>query len=40
MEIPQPILFEDLGSRGPESQGTEIVISLPSSLYRIKNKQS
>jgi signal transduction histidine kinase len=40
MEIPQPILFEDLGSRGPESQGTEIVISLPSSLYRIKNNPS
>lgn len=40
MEIPQPILFEDLFSRGPESQGTEIVISLPSSLYRIKNNPS
>lgn len=38
MEIPQPILFEDLSSRGPESQGTEIVISLPSSLYRIKDR--
>lgn len=40
MEIPQPILFEDLSSRGPESQGTEIVISLPSSLYRTVNNQS
>lgn len=35
MEIPQPILFEDLGGKQPESQGTEVVISLPSSLYKI-----
>jgi len=35
MEIPQPILFEDLGGKKPESQGTEVVISLPSSLYKL-----
>ena len=35
MEIPQPILFEDLGGKQPDSQGTEVVISLPSSLYKI-----
>lgn len=34
LEIPQPILFEDLSTREPESQGTEIVVSLPPSLYK------
>jgi two-component sensor histidine kinase len=37
LEIPQPILYEDLGSKNIDSQGTEIIISLPASLYRINS---
>ncbi|MFA6483417.1 MAG: two-component regulator propeller domain-containing protein [Bacteroidales bacterium] len=35
MNIPQPILFEDLSSRNDHSQGTEVIISLPPQLYKI-----
>lgn len=34
MHIPQPIMFEDLSSRDNNSQGTEIIISLPPPLYK------
>jgi|GEM_PF-6434680 hypothetical protein len=29
LEVPKPIMFEDLGSRNDNPQGTEIIISLP-----------
>lgn len=35
MELPQPIMFEDLSSRDKNSHGTEVVISLPPPLYKI-----
>ncbi len=35
MHIPQPIMFEDLSSRSDNSHGTEVIISLPPSLYKI-----
>jgi len=35
MQLPSPIMFEDLSSRGSDSQGTEVIISLPQPLYRI-----
>ena len=35
MQLPQPIMFEDLSSRNDNSQGTEVIISLPQSLYSI-----
>lgn len=37
MHIPQPIMFEDLSSRDNNSQGTEVIISLPPTLYKIIN---
>jgi len=37
MHIPQPIMFEDLSSRNNISQGTEVIISLPPTLYKIIN---
>lgn len=35
MNLPKPIMFEDLSSNGPDSQGTEVMISLPLPLYKI-----
>ncbi len=35
MELPQPIMFEDLKSRSDDTHGTEVIISLPPSLYKI-----
>ncbi|MCF8420235.1 MAG: histidine kinase [Melioribacteraceae bacterium] len=34
MHIPQPIMFEDLNDGNSNSQGTEIIISLPPPLYK------
>ncbi|MCZ7603215.1 MAG: histidine kinase [Melioribacteraceae bacterium] len=39
MHIPQPIMFEDLSSHDNNSQGTEVIISLPPTLYRIINSR-
>ncbi|MCX6150586.1 MAG: histidine kinase [Ignavibacteriales bacterium] len=35
MELPQPIMFEDLSNGNSNSQGTEVIISLPPPLYKI-----
>ena len=35
LQLPQPIVFEDLSSRSTDSHGTEVIISLPPPLYRI-----
>ena len=35
MQLPTPIMFEDLGNFSSNSQGTEVIISLPSPLYKI-----
>jgi LytS/YehU family sensor histidine kinase len=35
MQLPQPIMFEDLSRRDNNSHGTEIIISLPKPLYKI-----
>lgn len=35
MHLPQPIVFEDLSSQDDDSQGTEVIISLPPQLYKI-----
>ncbi len=35
MELPKPIMFEDLSNRSNESHGTEVIISLPIPLYKI-----
>jgi LytS/YehU family sensor histidine kinase len=35
MQLPQPIMFEDLSSRDGNAHGTEIIISLPQPLYKI-----
>jgi ligand-binding sensor domain-containing protein/two-component sensor histidine kinase len=35
MQLPQPIMFEDLGSQDINAQGTEVIISLPLPLYKI-----
>lgn len=35
MQLPQPIVFEDLSSQDNDSQGTEVIISLPPQLYKI-----
>jgi hypothetical protein len=35
MQLPQPIMFEDLSSRQNNSHGTEIIISLPQPLFKI-----
>jgi len=39
MHLPQPIMFEDLSTRYNNSQGTEVIISLPPSLYKIINSR-
>ena len=35
MHLPKPIMLEDLSSRNSFSHGTEVIISLPSPLYKI-----
>jgi len=35
MKLPKPIIFEDLSNRHSDSHGTEVIISLPPSLYKI-----
>ncbi len=35
MELPKPIMFEDLSNRSNDSHGTEVIISLPIPLYKI-----
>jgi ligand-binding sensor domain-containing protein len=40
MQLPQPIMFEDLSSRDNNSHGTEIIISLPQPLYKIISPES
>lgn len=35
LQLPQPIVFEDLSSRSTDSHGTEVIISLPPPLYKI-----
>ncbi|GEM_PF-386580 len=35
MELPKPIILEDLSSRNDNSHGTEVIISLPPPLYKI-----
>ncbi|MDP2089833.1 MAG: two-component regulator propeller domain-containing protein [Flavobacteriaceae bacterium] len=35
MQLPQPIMFEDLSSRNNNSHGTEVIVSLPAPLYKI-----
>ncbi len=35
LQLPQPIMFEDLSSRDSDSHGTEVIISLPPQLYKI-----
>lgn len=40
MEIPKPIMFEDLSSSNSLSHGTEIIISLPPPLYKNTNPSS
>ena len=39
MQLPQPIMFEDLSSRESDSHGTEVIISLPPQLYKIISAQ-
>jgi len=34
MQLPKPIMFEDLSSRSENSHGTEVIISLPPPLYK------
>jgi len=40
MQLPQPIMFEDLSSRDDSSHGTEVIISLPAPLYKLVNPES
>jgi len=40
MQLPQPIMLEDLSSRDNNSHGTEVIISLPPPLYKIIIPQS
>lgn len=40
MQLPKPIMFEDLSSRNNNSRGTEVIISLPPPLYKIINPES
>jgi ligand-binding sensor domain-containing protein len=37
MELPKPIMFEDLSDREHHSNGTQVIISLPPPLYKIIN---
>ncbi|MEI7491583.1 MAG: two-component regulator propeller domain-containing protein [Bacteroidota bacterium] len=36
MQLPQPIMFEDLASQDNGTRGTEVIISLPPPLYKIE----
>lgn len=38
MELPQPIMIDDLSNQNNNSHGTEVIISLPPPLYQIMNK--
>ena len=40
MQLPQPIMFEDLSARNNDSHGTEVIISLPAPLYKLVNPDS
>jgi len=40
MKLPQPIMLEDMSTRNDNSQGTEVIISLPLPLYKIIIPQS
>ncbi len=40
MELPKPIMFEDLSSRNNNSHGTEVIISLPPPLYKVNIPES
>ena len=35
MQLPKPIMFEDLSNRNSNTHGTEVIISLPPPLYKI-----
>jgi len=35
LELPKPIMFEDLSNRNNNSHGTEVIISLPPPLYKL-----
>jgi ligand-binding sensor domain-containing protein len=35
MQLPTPIMFDDLSNRNDKSHGTEVIISLPPPLYKI-----
>ncbi|MEI6142120.1 MAG: two-component regulator propeller domain-containing protein [Mariniphaga sp.] len=37
MDLPKPIMLEDLSNRNSNSHGTEVIISLPPQLYKIGN---
>ncbi len=39
MQLPQPIMFDDLSSRDDNTHGTEVIISLPPPLYQIINPE-
>jgi ligand-binding sensor domain-containing protein/two-component sensor histidine kinase len=40
MQLPQPIMFEDLSSQDNDVHGTEVIISLPPPLYKISIPES
>ena len=40
MQLPKPIMFEDLSNQDINSHGTEVIISLPPPLYKIANPDS
>ncbi len=40
LHLPQPIMFEDLGKQDRDSQGTEVIISLPPPLYKVSEPGS
>ncbi len=39
MELPKPIMLDDLSRRNPNSQGTEVIISLPLPLYKMISQE-
>ncbi|MCL5028106.1 MAG: histidine kinase [Bacteroidetes bacterium] len=40
MQLPKPIMVDDLSSRNENSHGTEVIISLPSPLYKYSVQES
>lgn len=40
MQLPSPVSFEDLTHLGADSHGTEVIISLPPSLYKLSVPES